>query len=113
MPFQRIATGPVAGDFDVSNVNGGVELSEMGGSGQVHTVNGKIAVTFTKNPTKSCSFRTVNGSVDVSFRPNLSADVQVKTFNGNAYTDFDATAMQDSFARILKLRGLDVEKATR
>ena len=83
----------ITGDFDVSDVNSGIELNEMGGSGQVHTVNGKVVVVFAKNPTKNCSFRTVNGSVDVSFRPNLSADVQVKTFNGSAFTDFDATAM--------------------
>ena len=30
------------GDFDVGNVNGGIEMREVAGSGLVHTVNGKI-----------------------------------------------------------------------
>jgi hypothetical protein len=79
------------GDFDTGNVNGGIELREVGGSGLVHTVNGKIAVSFSKNPTKPCSFKTVNGTIETSFRPNLAADVKVKTFNGSAYTDYQTT----------------------
>lgn len=81
------------GDFDVANVNGGVELREVAGSGPVHTVNGKITVLFSRNPAKNCSFKTVNGGIETSFRPNLSADVRVKTFNGQAYTDFDVTSL--------------------
>jgi hypothetical protein len=81
------------GDFDVGNVNRGIEMKEVAGSGMVHTVNGKITVLFSKNPTSSCSFRTVNGTIEASFRPNLNADVRVKTFNGSAYTDFDVTAL--------------------
>jgi len=77
------------GDFDVANVNGGIEMREVAGSGPVHTVNGKISVLFARNPAKNCSFKTVNGSIETSFRPGLAADVRVKTFNGQAYTDFD------------------------
>jgi DUF4097 and DUF4098 domain-containing protein YvlB len=81
------------GDFDVANVNGGIELREVAGSGPVHTVNGRISVLFSSNPAKNCSFKTVNGGIETSFRPNLSADVRVKTFNGQAYTDFDVTSL--------------------
>jgi len=81
------------GDFDVANVNGGIEMNEVAGSGPVHTVNGKISVVFSRNPTKDSSFKSVNGTIEASFRPNLSADVRVKTFNGHAYTDFDVTAL--------------------
>jgi hypothetical protein len=81
------------GDFDVGNVNGAIEMNEVAGSGPVHTVNGKISVLFSRNPTKNCSFKTINGSIETSFRPSLSADVRVKTFNGNAYTDFDAAPL--------------------
>jgi len=81
------------GDFDVGNVNGGIEMREVAGSGLVHTVNGKISVLFSRNPTKACSFKTINGTIEASFRPGLSADVRVKTFNGHAYTDFDASAL--------------------
>jgi hypothetical protein len=81
------------GDFDLSNVNDGIEMKEVGGSGQVHTVNGKITALFAKNPVGKSSFRTVNGTIETSFRPNLSADVWVKTFNGGAYTDFAVTTL--------------------
>jgi hypothetical protein len=81
------------GDFDAGNVNGSIEMREVAGSGQVHTVNGKITVAFSRNPAKNCSFKTVNGSIETSFQPNLSADVQVKTFNGHAYTDFTGSGL--------------------
>jgi DUF4097 and DUF4098 domain-containing protein YvlB len=81
------------GDFDLSNVNDGIELKEVAGSGQVHTVNGKISASFAKNPAGKSSFRTVNGTIETSFRPNLSADIWVKTFNGGAYTDFAVSTL--------------------
>jgi hypothetical protein len=83
----------VAGDFDLSNVNGKIALANARGSGSAHTVNGGISATFEKNPSAKCSFRTVNGAIDASFQPNLAADVRVKTFNGAAYTDFPASPL--------------------
>lgn len=82
-----------SGDFDVSNVNRGIEMTGLSGSGRVHTVNGGIKVLFAKNPSGDCSFGTVNGAIETSFLPNLNADVRVKTFNGSAYTDYDVTAL--------------------
>ncbi len=73
------------GDFDIGNVNGGIGMNEVAGSGPVHTVNGKISVLFSRNPARNCSFKTINGTIEASFRPNLSADVRVKTFNGQPY----------------------------
>ena len=80
-------------DFDIGNVNRGIEMTEVAGSGRVHTVNGPIRVLFARNPSSSCSFGTVNGTIETSFRPNLNADVMVKTFNGHAFTDYDVTAL--------------------
>jgi len=78
------------GDFDVSNVNGLIEMRDVAGSGRAHTVNGPVTVTFSANPKQSSSFKTVNGNVDVSFPPGLAADFSMKTFNGGLFTDFDA-----------------------
>jgi hypothetical protein len=78
------------GDFDVSNVNGLIDMRDVAGSGRAHTVNGPVTVTFTANPKQSSSFKTVNGNVDVSFPPGLAADFAMKTFNGGLFTDFDA-----------------------
>ena len=99
--FLRLATvnsGDIrventTGDFDIGNVNRGIEMTEVSGSGLVHTVNGPIKVLFAKNPSSACSFGTVNGSIETSFRGNLNADVRVKTFNGQAFTDYDVTAL--------------------
>jgi hypothetical protein len=81
------------GDFDISNVNRGIEMTEVSGSGKVHTVNGPIHVLFAKNPSGACSFGTVNGGIETEFRGSLNADVRVKTFNGQAFTDYDVTAL--------------------
>ena len=77
-------------NFVVSNVNGGIELLEMAGSGKATTVNGGVKVTFRENPKEPSSFKSVNGELAVSFRPNLAADFLCKTFNGGVYTDFEA-----------------------
>ena len=84
-----IVTG-TRGDFDVSNVNGRVEMRSVAGSGRAHTVNGPVSVTFTANPKQPSSFKTVNGNVDVWFLDGLAADFAMKTFNGGLFTDFDS-----------------------
>ena len=84
----RITVAKTAGDYDIENINGSVEMDDVAGSGRVYALNGKVAVTFTKNPERNSYFGSLNGSVDAWFQPNLSADVRVKTFNGGIYTDF-------------------------
>ena len=81
----------VQGDFEVRNVNGKILLEDMGGSGTAHTVNGKVAVFFTRNPSSDCSFKTINGNLDIYFKENLSADFRLKTFNGDILSDFPVT----------------------
>jgi len=77
----RINVEKTNGDFDIENINGSVQMDEIGGSGRVYALNGKVAVTFAKNPERSSYFGSLNGAVDVWFQPNLSADARVKTFN--------------------------------
>jgi hypothetical protein len=79
------------GDFDIENINGSVQMDEVGGSGRVYALNGKVAVTFARNPERNSYFGSLNGAVDVWFQPNVSADARVKTFNGGIYTDFPVT----------------------
>lgn len=80
-----------SGDYDVENINGGVDMQDIAGSGRVYALNGKVAVTFVKNPERNSYFGSLNGAVDVWFQPNLSADVRVKTFNGGIFTDYPVT----------------------
>jgi len=86
------------GDFDVSNVNGLIDMRQVAGSGRAHTVNGPVTVTFTANPKQPSSFKTVNGNVDILFLDGLSADLSMKTFNGGLFTDFDVQPLANTVA---------------
>lgn len=81
----------IEGEFDIHNVNGKITIQEIAGAGTAHTVNGRIKVTFSRNPQSQCSFKTINGDLDISFRENLSADFRLKTFTGDIYSDFPVT----------------------
>lgn len=78
----------VGGGYDVENINGGVTMREVAGSGRAYALNGGVRVTFTDNPRENSFFGSLNGVVEASFRPGLSADIRFKTFNGAVYTDF-------------------------
>jgi hypothetical protein len=86
------------GNFDVSNVNGLIELIQVAGSGKAHTVNGPVTVSFTANPKGESSFKSVNGNIDVVFRDGLAADFAMKTFNGGLFTDFDSQPLASTVA---------------
>lgn len=82
-----------AGDFDLSNVNGGVRVTGASGSGRAHTVNGRVAVEFASSPQAESYFGSINGDLEVTLPRDLSADLRVTTFNGQVYTDFDVTGL--------------------
>ncbi len=84
----KIRVERVEGEFDIRHANGEIALIDVAGSGDAHTANGDVRVTFSKNPESNCSFKTVNGDVTVSFQKNLSADFRLKTFHGDGYSDF-------------------------
>lgn len=83
----------IAGTFDAENINGGLELLEVSGSGHAYALNRPVKVLFSRNPAAASDFGSLNGDVDITFRPGLSADLWIKTFNGHAYTDFDVSAL--------------------
>jgi DUF4097 and DUF4098 domain-containing protein YvlB len=90
---SEIRVQGTAGDFRIHNVNGGIEMRDVEGSGSVNTVNGGVKVTFARNPSGATSFKSVNGTLDVAFPSGLNADVRMKTMNGGMYTDFPVSAM--------------------
>jgi hypothetical protein len=83
----------VTGEFDLRNVNGDIDATDIAGSGRAHTVNGPVRITFRENPREASSFKTVNGEVVLSFQPTLAADFQMKTLNGEAWSDFEFTVV--------------------
>ena len=89
----EISVAGVHGDFDVSNVNGGIEMTGLRGSGSIHTVNGPILADFSRSPSAVSDFKTVNGNVEVSFPHDLSADLELTTQFGELWTEFDIESL--------------------
>lgn len=81
----------LSGDYDLNNINGGIQMDEASGSGKVYALNGRVKVSFRDNPRETSSFGSLNGEVRVLFQPGLSADLRFKTFNGGVFTDFPVT----------------------
>jgi hypothetical protein len=83
----------VNGEFELKNVNGGVQLVRAGGSGTINTVNGNVKAVFARAPSEPTSFHTVNGELDVTFPKNLSAELAFHTMQGDVFTDFDVESL--------------------
>ncbi len=109
----NIKVSHAEGDFEIGNVNGKIEMTEIAGAGTAHTVNGGVKVVFTHNPESDCSFKTINGDLDISFLKNLSADFQLKTFNGDMYSDFPASYLPQETATSSQKEGKFVYKSNR
>jgi hypothetical protein len=86
----------VAGNFDINNVNGTVDLAGVSGSGRAQTVNGMVSVSFANNPKSDSRFESVNGDIEVKFRPDLKADLRLNSLRGGLYTDFPAALIPAS-----------------
>jgi hypothetical protein len=101
------------GDFEVSNVNGRIDMEQVAGSGSARTVNGPVTVSFTENPREASVFHTVNGNVVVRFQDGLAADLKMKTFNGGLFTDFDVQPLaQDVTGQTERRTGRFVYRAS-
>lgn len=88
-----IEVANVTGAFDIDNINGSVEMLEVGGGGRAYALNGNLTVRFKQNPEQDSYFGSLNGEVKVEFPENLSANVRIKTFNGEVYTDFPVASL--------------------
>jgi DUF4097 and DUF4098 domain-containing protein YvlB len=103
----------VRGDYDVSNVNGPIDMNEVGGSGRATTVNGRVRVSFVENPKADSVFKTINGNVDLYFAPSLAATFRFKTMQGDVYTDFPMEAAPAQAAKAERRNGRFVYRADR
>ncbi|MEO8594973.1 MAG: hypothetical protein ABI759_16760 [Candidatus Solibacter sp.] len=89
----NIIVKKTTGDYEIRGLNGGIEMEDIAGSGSVHTLNGKVKVSYTRNPTKATEYKTLNGSVDIYFQRDLNAELKFKKLNGAIYTDFEVAAV--------------------
>jgi len=109
----EIVIKDVQGEYDVENINGGVEMLDAAGSGRVYALNGAVKVTFKKNPSAASYFGSLNGDVDVSFLPGLAAVFRLKTFNGEVYSDFPVTQTAAATAVRERRKGKSIYKYDR
>ena len=90
----RVSVRDVIGNFSVHNVNGGIDMQDVGGGKALaRTVNGGVKVVFRENPKENSDFGTINGPVELYFTRGLSADFRFKTMNGHVYSDFAMTSL--------------------
>lgn len=101
------------GDFEVKNINGGINVNAVAGSGSVHTINGPVDVTFARNPRAPSSFKTINGTINVTFPRELSADLFFKTFNGQIFSNFEVTALPTPVSQPDRSEGRFVYRSNR
>src|SRR5258706_1077406 len=87
----EVSVEGIAGGYDVENINGGITMRDVAGSGRAYALNGGLHVTFRDNPRDSSYFGSLNGVVEASFRPRVSADIRFKTFNWSGFFDFPVT----------------------
>jgi RNA polymerase sigma factor (sigma-70 family) len=64
---ESITVRRISGDFDIDNVNGRVEMTDVRGSGEAETVNGRVDARFLDVPTHASVFKTINGDVSVTW----------------------------------------------
>ncbi|MEQ8810423.1 MAG: DUF4097 family beta strand repeat-containing protein [Imperialibacter sp.] len=82
-------TGTV-GAHELSNTNGNITMTQVGGSTVLNTVNGDIKVTLESvNPEAQMAFTTLNGDVDVTFPPAVKATSKMRSVGGDIFSDFD------------------------
>ena len=109
----EITVEGVKGDFDIDNVNGGIEIVGASGSGRAYALNGQLTVEFDENPDSDCYFGSLNGKIQVAFQSGFSADLRFKTFNGDVYTDFPITYLNTRKPSRKREKGKFVYKSDR
>lgn len=90
---EEVKVSNVRGAWQLRNVNGRIEMTDIAGPGSAETVNGTVHATFVENPREASRFKTLNGTIDVAFQPNLAADLRLSTMHGDAFSDFDVASV--------------------
>jgi DUF4097 and DUF4098 domain-containing protein YvlB len=78
----------VDGELEVNNMNGDISLTNVAGTGIIHSANGEVKAHFTRVTGKPMSFTTLNGDVDVALPADIKATVRLDSGHGDIYTDF-------------------------
>lgn len=95
----------VGGTFDVKTVNGSASVLDAAGSGSIHSVNGAIHVSFLNAPTGPVEAKTVNGAIEAAFPRGAGAVLSFKTLHGGVFTNMPTEAMQQEPMQVEKSNG--------
>jgi hypothetical protein len=86
----RIEIQDVGGAVRAENVNGSLDATDLRGPVEASTVNGSVEVRMARIDAASRNrISTTNGSVRVILPGNAAADVEAQTVNGAVHCDFD------------------------
>jgi hypothetical protein len=80
-------------DFTIRSVNGRITLTDMGGSGEAATINGRVTASFVSAPRSPSLFKSINGDVVLTMPDRLAATLRMKSFNGGLFTDYEVQSM--------------------
>ncbi len=93
------------GDFELSDVDGEIELklnnsraelTNVAGPIVANSTNGSIQVKFKNvNQQKPSSISVVNGEIDITLPATTKANWKLRSMNGEVYTDFDMALPKD------------------
>jgi hypothetical protein len=88
-----INIGDVRGRIDAHTVNGGIQLNDVGGDIRGETVNGGLHVELAgeKYDGPGLDLKTVNGGVTLRVPSNFSGELDARTSNGGIAVDFPIT----------------------
>jgi len=109
----HVTVKDVTGNYLVHNVNGGIDMENVAGSGTAKTVNGGVKVVFRENPRENSDFGSINGTIELYFARNLSADFRFKTMNGGIFSDFPMTTLPSHVSQPERRDGRFVFRADR
>ncbi len=83
----------IGGVVWAANVNGALDLQQVGQISKAKTVNGDINIKYNKSPKLDAQFSTINGDINIEVDPSLSANTSFKSFSGHFYTDLASVKM--------------------
>jgi hypothetical protein len=76
--------------MELNTVDGGITLTNVGGSIVAHAVDGRIMASIARvTPQAPMAFTSLNGDIDVTLPAAIKANLRLRSDQGDVFTDFD------------------------
>jgi hypothetical protein len=103
------------GNFNLSDVDGEIEIKLNNGSATLTNVSGPVVANATNGflkikfsrveQNKPSAISSINGDVDITLPVNTKASLKLRSINGEIYTDFDLNLKKDTKTDLPKIAG--------